>query len=459
MTSLRRSMMRVLFLTIGICWVLSLAALLIYTQVSSSSIWDKQLQSVAKALLLAVPQDDPSSRDQSPGPPMRSAGLAEAGLMTYQVWDGREHLMARAPGAPDIPLQADFKNGFSSPLVDGKTWRVYSTSDSSGQWVVQVGNLHSVIDAEMRRKAFIALSITTLVLGLVGLLMWRVLRRALLPVVVIEGALRGRRRLDLTPLPVRALPSELQPLVQAFNQMLGQLDQALESERRLIGNAAHELRTPLSALQAHAQVALRATTLADKDATLLKLLVVVQRSARLSEQLLDMARLDASSHGPQRTEADLGELIGYVADEFDVQAAQQQRTIHLNLQPCQIQCDIDEMGILLRNLIDNALRYTQPGGRVRISCAATPGGGYLTVADDGPGVPEAEREAIFERFHRITGTGERGSGIGLSLVKSIAQGHDAHIVTGVGLAGRGLAITVYFASQAVVHSPLAAPAP
>ncbi|MFJ2408214.1 histidine kinase dimerization/phospho-acceptor domain-containing protein [Pseudomonas sp. NPDC087814] len=183
-------------------------------------------------------------------------------MLTYQVWARHDRLLAGAPGAPSTALQGSFLDGFSSPMIDGRKWRVYSISDSNRQLTVQVGYLHSVISADMRRKAFVALCIASSLLALVGLLMWQVLRRALRPVLVIENALRGRHRFDLTPLWVGALPVELRPLVEGFNHLLRQLDQALEGERRFIANAAHELRTPLSALQAHAQIALRATTLA-----------------------------------------------------------------------------------------------------------------------------------------------------------------------------------------------------
>lgn len=454
MKSLRQRMMRVLFLTIGICWALALTALLIYTQVSSSSIWDSKLQAIATQLLLAVPQNNEQLPGKDASPQLRSAGLAEAGLLTYQVWARHDRLLAGAPGAPSTALQGSFLDGFSSPMIDGRKWRVYSISDSNRQLTVQVGYLHSVISADMRRKAFVALCIASSLLALVGLLMWQVLRRALRPVLVIENALRGRHRFDLTPLWVGALPVELRPLVEGFNHLLRQLDQALEGERRFIANAAHELRTPLSALQAHAQIALRATTLAEKDATLHKLLAVVARSSRLSEQLLDLASLEAV-HKPHRTQVDLSELIGYVTDEFEVQAAQAQRTLLVETQPCLIDCDVDAMGILLRNLIDNALRYTAPGDHVKISCGPSPQGPCLQVADDGPGVAAAERESIFERFYRVPGNGGQGSGIGLSLVKNIVQGHHASLITSSGLAGKGLSISVYF--PGVVPPPAPAP--
>ena len=131
-----------------------------------------------------------------------------------------------------------------------------------------------------------------------------------------------------------------------------------------------------------------------------------------------------------------------------MQAQQQRRAIILALTPCPIECDVDEIGILLRNLLDNALRYTSEGGRVKLSCGYRSDDGRervcLEVADDGPGVPESEHEAIFRRFHRAAGNGGRGSGIGLSLVAGIAQLHEAAIATGTGLDGKGFSVRVLF---------------
>jgi signal transduction histidine kinase len=281
--------------------------------------------------------------------------------------------------------------------------------------------------------------------------MWLAVRSSIKPVVALEAAMRGRRRFDLTPLDASALPRELHPLVASFNHLLEQLSESIEGERRFIGDAAHELRTPLAALQAQAQIALRANTVADKDVALTKLLLVAQSSSRLSEQLLDLARLNASANAPQHMRADLSELILHVTRDFDTHALQQERSILLDIRKCTIRCNIDEMGILLRNLIDNALRYTSKGGRIRVSCGPDPTAGlknrhrvHLEVADDGPGVPLSERKAIFERFHRVAGTSVRGSGIGLSLVAGIAQLHHATIETKDGLEGRGFGIRVVF---------------
>jgi signal transduction histidine kinase len=142
-------------------------------------------------------------------------------------------------------------------------------------------------------------------------------------------------------------------------------------------------------------------------------------------------------------------LVEHVAQEFEVSAAQSRRSLYLDVHSCTICCDIDEIGILLRNLLHNAMRYSLPGGSVLVRCWLVGGGPRvcLEVSDDGPGVPIAERDAIFERFHRAVGTTVRGSGIGLSLVAGIARSHDAAIETDTGLDGRGLTVRVLFPGE------------
>jgi len=182
---------------------------------------------------------------------------------------------------------------------------------------------------------------------------------------------------------------------------------------------------------------------------LAKLQVSVQRSSRLSEQLLDLARLEAGARAPLRDQHNLDEIVRHVANEFEVSARLQQRNIELAIEPCRIQCDMDEIGILVRNLVDNALRYTLTGGTVRIRCGYRGSSeeckAFVEVADDGPGVPATEQSAIFERFHRAKGsTAVRGSGIGLSLVAKIAGMHHAQIQTGAGIGRPGLTVCVLF---------------
>lgn len=445
MKSLRGRMLLVIGSCIVICWALVLAVTLGYIARGESGAWDDDLRSLGNRVLLSMPPGMSTLAAVKPAllPPAVKQSYDDD--TSYQIWSNRTRQVVRAPDAPLTPLRPDFVDGYSTTIIDGQEWRVYSVADSSGTIHAQVGNLRSSIDAEIRLKVLTVLGVSTLLLLMGGALMAWAVRRALNPVIGIGAALRSREKFDLTPLPLAQLPTELHPLVVSFNHLLDQVGQAVQSERRFIDDAAHELRTPLSALQAQAQVALKAATLAEKDAALAKLLAVAQRSTRLSEQLLDLARLDAGAHLAHAALADLSELAVHVVREFDVVAEQQRRTLVIAATPCQIACDIDEIGILLRNLIDNALRFAPPGGRVRIACGHAENQVYLEVADDGPGVPEAERERIFQRFHRLAeGNNGRGSGIGLSLVAAIARLHRAGIVTGAGLDGRGFCVRILF---------------
>ncbi|KAF1018363.1 MAG: Sensor protein QseC [Paracidovorax wautersii] len=458
--SLHARMILVLVGVIMLCWGLVLVVVLVHITHNKTSTWDEKLRAIATQLLVTIPAKSHfEQKPDGPGLQLPVSATAEREQLVFQVWANRTQRLARTPGAPDTPLRPDFVEGAASTVIAGQKWRVYSISDSTGRVTVQVGNLHSVVDAELRHEAMHALVLATVLLLVAGALMWLVVRGALKPVRVLGDAVRGRRSFDLTPLPLEPLPLELHPLVASFNHVLQQLDEAIEGERRFIGDAAHELRTPLSALQAQAEIALRAEQPQDKDEALRKLLRVAQRSTRLSEQLLDLARLNAGANAPRHEQADLSDLVLHVAQEFEVQAQQSQRTLTLDAQTCRIQCNVDEIGILLRNLIDNALRYTAPGGTVLVRCgpqvapATDAGPVFLEVADDGPGVPAAEHTAIFTRFHRVAGTPTRGSGIGLSLVAGIAQAHGAAIETSVGLQGRGLRVRVTFPGAADASPP------
>lgn len=452
MNSLQGNVLRVLVGTILLSWAVALGALWLYLKRSEISIADNGLKNFATQILQAIPANM-YGRPSGPGLAPKDSSMSDDPKLAFQVWGDRSRLIAQTPGAPTAALKPDFVNGFASLMVGEQRWRVYSISDSTNRKFVQVGRLHSELDAELRRKALVALGILTTLVCFVGMLTFLAVRWSLRPVAALEETLRRRAKFDLTPLSTAALPTELQPLVESFNHVLVQLDEAVESERRFIGDAAHELRTPLAALQAQAHVALHARSAPEKDAALVKLIAVAERNTRLSEQLLDLARLNAGEHAPQREMADLSELVLHVAREFEVFAETNQRTLALDIAPSHIACNIDEIGILLRNLVDNALRYTQKDGRVHIRCGCvdTDAGpaGYVEVADDGPGVPASEREAIFHRFHRVPGNGGRGSGIGLSLVAGIARLHLATIGTGTGIDGRGFSVRVQFPAAAV----------
>ncbi|CAD0355974.1 ATP-binding protein [Xanthomonas hortorum pv. pelargonii] len=301
------------------------------------------------------------------------------------------------------------------------------------------------------KRTLTAVVLNTVQLMTLALLMSWAVRTSLGPLRKISRAIAARKGLDTEPVPMDKVPDEIRPLIASFNTLLARVEKAMQVERDFIADAAHELRTPLSALHAYAEVALRAPTLEAKDAALQQLLETARRSNRLAEQLLDLARLDAGITSAAYQQVDMGELITHVLDEFSVQADARHITLQLEAAPCTLRCDVDAVGILIRNLVDNAIRYGRTHGTVEVSCGyclrADVLHPFVQVSDDGPGVPESARASIFERFYRVADSEVQGSGIGLSLVAGIARLHEATIETCEGNEGRGLCVRVVFASD------------
>lgn len=293
-----------------------------------------------------------------------------------------------------------------------------------------------------------AIVLNTLELALVGLLMWLAVVASLRPLRSLSEDLGKRQAFDSEPLSVKKVPDELRPLILAFNALLARVDTAMRAERQFIADAAHELRTPLAALHVQAEVALRAQELKGKDDSLRKLLDISHRTHRLAEQLLDLARLDAGLHSAGLHATDLLELSRHVISEFSMQAKSRGTRLLLSGTSCLARCDVDEIGVLIRNLVDNAIRHGHDGGTVEVVCDYVMRDGarrpMLEVRDDGPGVAEDERVAIFTRFYRASGSVAPGSGIGLSLVAGIADLHGAAIETGRSTPSGGFCIRILF---------------
>ncbi|GAA5067415.1 sensor histidine kinase [Lysobacter panacisoli] len=427
-----------------VAWLVWLGCQIWQLSRSHYGFWDESQREIAAQILASMPDglDRLPSRPRAPG----TEHLRDH-KMSWQVWaNGRNVVYSAA--APDVPLKPDFQDGFARREIGSEAWHVYSLSDPRRNLVVQVGRSKQMIANELRTWIGMSLLAAGLILGLFMLTVWVVIGRSLRPLTALRQTLQARPPLDLTPLHAPRLPSEFTPLVGAFNDQLDRVDQALQNERRFIADAAHELRTPLAVLSAHADLARRAATGEERDAALRRLSAGVQRAARLSEQLLDLARLDADATSPALVPVEPAPLLVIVVRDFETLARERGQRISLCTEDGRILGDVDQLGILIRNLLDNAVRYAGEGGRIAVTCKPELRDGLagmaLCVADDGPGVPHEDRERIFHRFYRANGGAERGSGIGLSLVARIARTHHARIDVSDGLDGRGLAVTVFF---------------
>ncbi|MEH6414673.1 ATP-binding protein [Pseudomonas sp. CGJS7] len=449
--SLRWKLTWVLLKTVLLAWFVWLACQIWQLGREHSGMLDNSLREIAEQVLGSMPEG--LERLPSRDPKRVTVPVAADRKMSFQVWaQGRN--VVYSPAAPLEPLNPQFKDGFARRVINGERWQVYTLTDTSRGLIVQVGRSKQMAIQELQGWIVGSLLAAALILVLFGLATWKVIGRSLRPITALRETLQRRPPLDLTPLPTQALPAEFRPLVDAFNNQLERVDAAVQHERRFISDAAHELRTPLAVLSTHAELALRASTLEEKNAALLRLNAGVQRSARLSEQLLDLARLDAGEESVRLAPLDLSDLIVLVIRDFETLARERRQRISLRAGPARLLGDVDQLGILLRNLIDNAVRHAGAEGQVAVSCAAQDDGAVvLRVADNGCGVSPEDCERIFDRFYRAPGGQEGGSGIGLSLVARIAQTHGARIDCGPGLdraaedprgPGKGFEISVRF---------------
>jgi signal transduction histidine kinase len=450
MSSLRVRLLVTLSLTIFIGWSLWFFVQCMQMTRQQSGYLDRSLRSIGEQILLSLPSDLDATAAQSrlQLPSNTTALQGKFDHLHFQVWvlEGRERVVASRQ-APTVPMRADFRDGYLDTQVNGETWRVFAVTDADGRVQVQVGYAARLKRVELMRWMGASLLTALVVLAGLAIATWAVVRKSLRPVIRVQQAIAVREALDLTPLEGSGLPDEVRPLVDSFNGLLSRLDHALQSERQFLCEAAHELRTPLAALLTQAQVAMHAANLDETRQALDSLMRGIERTSRLAQQLLDSARVDSARGSTDRGTVDLAEVVAMVAREFELVAARKRQTIVLEIESSRVEGNLDDLGILVRNLLDNALRYGHEGGRIEIACRADAAAGTvaMTVRDDGPGVAEEERERIFERFFRgSNGNGERGSGIGLSLVARIARVHGATLTTADGVAGRGFGVTLVF---------------
>ncbi|HEY3584934.1 MAG TPA: ATP-binding protein, partial [Casimicrobiaceae bacterium] len=280
-----------------------------------------------------------------------------------------------------------------------------------------------------------------------GVLLWVGAGWALAPLDAMSKAVAKRRPDALEPLEAGPLPTELQPLARNLNDLLARLDHALSSQRRFTADAAHELRTPLAALTLQRDLARRAQTRNDVTAALVDLEAGVQRASHVVEQLMTLARVEPEAMAQKRTACD---LVAIAKDAIVARAAlAADKHIDLGLAretPAIVMGDPTSLGILLSNLLDNALRYTPQGGRIDVTIDRSDDAITLAVADTGPGIPPEARERVFDRFFR----GEEqagsaaGTGLGLSIVKRIVEAHGAAVDLGAPAQGSGLVVSVRF---------------
>nr|WP_298411827.1 ATP-binding protein [uncultured Halomonas sp.] len=346
----------------------------------------------------------------------------EERMLSIGFWnaDGSPRLLGARWNESD-PFPGPKAEGYRWVEYAGDRWRVFSLFDKASATWIGVGVRADFLEEIVQRVALNNLWPVLLLLPLLLWLMTRIIRRGLTPIALLSRQVQGRDGQDLTPINLDA-PQELDGLQRSLNDFIERLGKTLERERRFTADAAHELRTPLAALKIHLENAQ-----AGEADSLQKAAIGVKRLQRVVEQLLVLARLDRASSNQARL-IDIYPIVAELtADLWPLAHARGQELSLTGLTQLAVGADPVEVGILLRNLLDNALRYTPEGGHVEVGLYQQQGTPQVIVRDTGPGIPEELLDTVVERFRRASDQRTTGSGLGLSIVVELAKQQQAEL--------------------------------
>jgi two-component system OmpR family sensor kinase len=401
----------------------------------ADQIFDYHMQQMALSLRSGAPLSNLDAR----------AGADSDGEnsdLLVQVWTPDGVQVFRSFSRARLPQRAVL--GFSNVRANGTTYRIFSIQTSTQ--TVQVAQ-----DMAVRRNMAGNLALRTvgpiaLMMPILMLVVWWVVSGSLEPVARVRSQVAARQADDLSPVSEAGLPDEVRPLVQELNLLFGRVKTAFDAQQHFVADAAHELRTPLAALKLQAQSLERADNADARGLAVARLTAGIERATRLVEQLLVLARQEASAAGGARLDVvSLADLARRTVGEMAGVA--QAKGVDLGLHhadQASVNGQADALTILMRNLVDNAIKYTPPGGTVDLEVRKTAGAASVLVEDSGPGIPAEERERVVDRFYRIAGSEASGSGLGLAIINAIAERHGAILTLGQSARLGGLSARVDF---------------
>ena len=439
--SLRRRLLFTLLGVVAAIWIVAAIASYFDARHELDELLDAHLAQAA-SLLIAQAGDELDEIDEH-APQLHRYVRRVA----FQLWERGEVLRLHSANAPSVRLSAT-DEGFSDARIDSVRWRVFSGWDRRHRYLVQVGERADARGQIVGTVLKNALWPLALALPLLAIVVWIVVDRAMRPLRTLSREVAQRAPGNLASLALGDAPAEVAPLVAALDRLLGRVQASIEGERRFTADAAHELRTPLAALRAQAQVARSAADAAERTHALDNVIAGCDRATHLIDQLLTLARLEPETARAERTDCDLRIVV---ADAIaQVAPAALVADIALELEgdaTVRVRADARLLAILFRNLLDNAIRYSPSHTTVRVDVGARDRITYASIRDAGPGVAAEQRAELGRRFHRLAAaSGVAGSGLGLSIAKRIAELHGASL-TFDAAPGGGLAVTVRFADD------------
>ena len=361
------------------------------------------------------------------------AGYSPEKRILIQVYESKTNALYLSDRQPALPILE--KQGFSALQFNGEQWRVFTIA--SGSEIIEAAQPISIRTKLAATASLRILQPLLFSIPLSAILIWLLVGQGLAPLDKTARSVSRRTPSSLEPLETNGLPRELLALVNAINNLLRRLSSSLEAQKRFASDAAHELRTPLTAIKLQAQLAQRAPTPEQRNKYFSRLNDGIARATRLIEQLLTIARLDPESARRPFASVSLPRLLETVKEEMETISSQKHISISIDAQPVETFGNPDALTQMVANLTDNAIKYTQENGHILLRTFERDGMAVIQVSDDGPGISEADRKRIFERFYRALGTRVAGNGLGLAIVARIVDIHRGRIQVLDGPEGKG----------------------
>jgi two-component system, OmpR family, sensor histidine kinase QseC len=416
-----------------------------------SRLYDKYLRADAEFALRALPKQLLVSGNGG-GFRLEGESLLSGPSMSFnmQAWSADGRLLMATPNSPRQRFTSSDVNGFTIVHIGDERWRVYALWDDDHTVQVLVGQSQAWGGVPFFYALINAYKALIMFVLLAPLTFW-VVTWSLKPLQRVREDMLLRNSSDLHDIDTRPVASELRPLVSSFNTLMQRLRNARQSEQRFFTDASHELRTPLAALRLQAQVALRERDSVLREAALNKLVGGIDRTTRMAEQLLDFAKADSHDFSLQgKVMVDISTLMSETLQLLSWDITAKQIHIETCIKPCELVGHPLLLGIALRNIVDNAIRYSPLGSTIKIDVAADTSSSEeisISVSDQGSGIPAAERVKVTERFYRILGTtamATTGSGLGLSIVERVCVLHAGRLMLSDADALPGLKATLVF---------------
>ena len=460
MRSIRRLLLVALLTTIGVAATISTLLSFRASRTEANELFDAKLAQSARVLQALVGHrlDSQGSARESVtvrvldidvdgyGDELATVdGHAYETKLAFQVFSANGDRLLQSENAP-AEFSKPSQPGFARHRLGGMTWRSFALHSPDGRWyyVAERDDIRSELAGEIAVGTALP---PLLALPVIALLILMIVDWATRSIARVADEVEARPAEQLDPIDPRSAPTELTGLIQAINRLFLRVQSTLEREKRFTADAAHELRTPISALKLHAQNLAESDDQAARIASSQGLQRGIERCERLVSQLLELARLERGGLKLETQPLELGVVIRQVIADLAPEA--HRRGIELAFQ-CERDCRVDGDPVLLavmaRNLIENAIRHGPPDSAVEVELRCLPDAVCVSVEDQGEGITAAQRERVFERFHRDAGVTGSGSGLGLSIVSRVAELHRASIHLGEGRDGRGLRAELRFPS-------------